>query len=131
MAKNAFCTTVWVTYARTVKEGLEEYRQLAELGASQAAIDDFVVPCEEAFRNIIETELTSHMNNIHANNNNSDSIGSFNRSSSKGRDSDCGTGCGNNSTKLSVFCPIWKDPWMAVGSGKFGFLKINSGKQCT
>lgn len=85
---------VWVTYARTVEEGLEEFRQLAELGASGDAIDEFLVPCEEAFL------LTEKKDEPKA--------------------------------KTTVFCPIWKDPWMAVGGDTYchDMLVVCGGTNC-
>lgn len=41
---------VWVTYPRTVLEGARLLRELAELGATEAAIERSVVPVEEAIR---------------------------------------------------------------------------------
>jgi ABC-type hemin transport system substrate-binding protein len=39
---------VWVTYPRTLRDGVVLLRELAGLGASPAAVKDVVVPCEEA-----------------------------------------------------------------------------------
>ncbi len=39
---------VWVTYPRTVRDGVTVLRELARLGASSAAIEEVVAPCERA-----------------------------------------------------------------------------------
>jgi len=39
---------VWVTYPRSVRDGVTLLRELSGLGASAAAIDSVVVPCERA-----------------------------------------------------------------------------------
>lgn len=89
---------VWVTYARTVEEGLEEFRMLADLGAPDDAVEEFLVPCEEAFRSVQSLKE--------------------NKGSAKSRS--------------SFFCPIWKDPWMAVGGDTYcsDILEVCGGTNC-
>jgi ABC-type hemin transport system substrate-binding protein len=67
---------VWVTYPRTVADGVALLRELAEIGAEPAAFRQVVEPVEAAYRDA-RTQPPA------------------------------GTS--------RVFCPIWKDPWMAVG----------------
>jgi ABC-type Fe3+-hydroxamate transport system substrate-binding protein len=67
---------VWVTYPRTLHDGAALLRELAGLGASEAAVRAVVEPVEAAVASL---------------------------------DTDPPT------RRVRVFCPIWKDPWMAVG----------------
>jgi len=71
---------VWVTYPRTVREGAELLREVAELGASPEAFANVVVP---VLASVAEAESASH------------------------------------APATPVFCPIWKDPWMAVGGNTY------------
>lgn len=71
---------VWVTYPRTVRDGVALLRELAGLGASAEAQRRVVEPVEAAFARAAATP--------------------------PGR-------------RVRVFCPIWKDPWMAVGSDTY------------
>ncbi len=67
---------VWLTYPRTVRDGVTLLRELAGLGAAPAAIASVVVPVEAA---VARAEAASI------------------------------------ERPTRVFCPIWRDPWMAVG----------------
>jgi len=67
---------VWVTYPRTVRDGVALLRELADLGATAEAVESVVGPVEEAVR-AAEVQRPSR--------------------------------------GLPVFCPVWKNPWMAVG----------------
>jgi len=67
---------VWVTFPRTVRDSVALLRELADLGATEEAVESVVRPVEEAVRTAEE------------------------RRPARG---------------LPVFCPIWKNPWMAVG----------------
>lgn len=67
---------VWVTYPRSVADGVVLLRELAGLGAGPAAIRRVVEPVEAAYQEARE---------------------------------------GRPTTSSRVFCPIWRDPWMAVG----------------
>jgi len=69
---------VWVTYPRTVREGVDLLADLASLGASEAAIAAHVAPCLAA------VEAAER------------------RREAPG-------------DRPSVFCPIWRDPWMTIG----------------
>jgi len=69
---------VWVTYPRTVREGVDLLVELASLGASEAAFEEHVAPCLSAVE-----------------------------AAEQRRDAP-----GNRPT---VFCPIWRDPWMTIG----------------
>jgi ABC-type hemin transport system substrate-binding protein len=71
---------VWVTYPRTVRDGLALMRELAALGADPAEAAACIEPLEAAFRVASEQRPA--------------------------RPTRC-------------FCPIWKDPWMAVGSDTY------------
>jgi len=71
---------VWVTYPRSVRDGAALLRELAGLGASDAAIRSVVEPVEAA-------------------------LASLDRDPPARR--------------ARVFCPIWKDPWMAVGGDTY------------
>jgi ABC-type Fe3+-hydroxamate transport system substrate-binding protein len=71
---------VWVTYPRTVDEGVALLRELGVLGGADAAIDRVVVPIEAQ---LAEAKATRPRRPVR------------------------------------VFCPIWKDPWMAVGADTF------------
>ncbi len=67
---------VWVTFPQTVRDGVALLRELADLGATEEAVESVVRPVEEAVR-AAEAQCSAH--------------------------------------GLPVFCPIWKNPWMAVG----------------
>jgi ABC-type hemin transport system substrate-binding protein len=67
---------VWVTYPRSVGEGVALLRALAELGAAPEAFRCVVEPVESACREARAARPAA---------------------------------------ASRVFCPIWKDPWMAVG----------------
>jgi ABC-type Fe3+-hydroxamate transport system substrate-binding protein len=67
---------VWVTYPRTVRDGVALLRELAGLGATPEAIAAVVVPVEAA---VARAEAAPAPR------------------------------------RVPVFCPIWRDPWMAVG----------------
>jgi len=69
---------VWVTYPRTVREGVDLLADLASLGASEAAIAAHVAPCLAA------VEAAER------------------RREAPG-------------DRPTVFCPIWRDPWMTIG----------------
>lgn len=71
---------VWVTYPRTVEDGVALLRELAVRGECAAALRDIVVP--------IEARVASARAALPA-------------------------------RPTRVFCPIWKDPWMAVGTDTF------------
>jgi len=71
---------VWVTYPRTVREGVALLRELAGLGASREALAEVVEPVERA---VAEAERA------------------------------------RPATPTRVFCPIWRDPWMSVGSDTY------------
>jgi len=70
---------VWVTYPRTVGEGVLLLEDLARIGASEEAIQRVVEPVRRAY----EAALA--------------------------RTADA---CQRRTT---VFCPIWRDPWMTIG----------------
>jgi ABC-type Fe3+-hydroxamate transport system substrate-binding protein len=67
---------VWVTYPRSVREGAELLRELAELGASPEAVSNVVEPVLAC---VAEAESAPA------------------------------------ERATPVFCPVWKNPWMAVG----------------
>ena len=67
---------VWVTYPRTVREGVALLRELAGLGASPAAIAAVVEPVEAALADAEAARVAA---------------------------------------PRRVFCPVWRDPWMAIG----------------
>ncbi len=71
---------VWVTYPRSVADGLALLRELAALGAGEAASAACIEPAERAFREALEQPPA--------------------------RPTRC-------------FCPIWKEPWMAVGTDTY------------
>jgi ABC-type hemin transport system substrate-binding protein len=71
---------VWVTYPRTVREGVDLLRELSALGASPWAIRAVVEPVEAALRQALEHPPAR---------------------------------------RSRVFCPIWKEPWMAVGADTY------------
>jgi ABC-type hemin transport system substrate-binding protein len=71
---------VWVTYPRTVADGLALMREVAALGADPAVAAACIEPLEAALRGVSERRPAQP------------------------------TRC---------FCPIWKDPWMAVGSDTY------------
>lgn len=73
---------VWVTDARTVAAGARELRELARLGATDAAVRAVVDPVVRAVESATES-----------------------RSS--------------RTDRTRVFCPIWKNPWMAVGGDTY------------
>ncbi len=81
---------VWVTYPRTVREGARLLREIAGLGASEAAIAEVVEPVE---REVAEAERRRPRRGVR------------------------------------VFCPIWKNPWMAVGEDTYAgdLLKLCGG----
>lgn len=81
---------VWVTYPRTVAEGVALLREIAALGASAARIREVVEPVEAALAQARARPLGS---------------------------------------PRRVFCPIWKDPWMAVGSDTYAddLLRLSGG----
>jgi ABC-type Fe3+-hydroxamate transport system substrate-binding protein len=70
---------IWVTYPRTVAEGVGLLEDLAALGAAETARCRVVVPVREAYE-AAERE----------------------RAASSG-------------PRPTVFCPIWRDPWMTIG----------------
>jgi ABC-type hemin transport system substrate-binding protein len=82
---------VWVTYPRTVGEGVALLRELAGLGAGPEAYREVVEPVESAYR-----EARSRP----------------------------------PAAPSRVFCPIWKDPWIAVGSDTYAddLLRICGGE---
>src|SRR5262249_43067786 len=71
---------VWVTYPRSVDEGVELLRELAELGSRAEELQSVVRPVEEAVRRA-RREAPAN--------------------------------------PVPVFCPIWRDPWMAVGGDTY------------
>jgi ABC-type Fe3+-hydroxamate transport system substrate-binding protein len=71
---------VWVTYPRTVADGAELLRELADLGATPRAIRAVVEPVEAALHDAL-----AHP----------------------------------SARPTSVFCPVWKEPWMAVGGDTY------------
>ncbi len=71
---------VWVTYPRSVGEGVSLLRELAGLGASPACTRAVVEPVERAFEAARAEPPAS---------------------------------------PTPVFCPIWRDPWMAVGADTY------------
>jgi ABC-type hemin transport system substrate-binding protein len=85
---------IWLTYPRTVREGVRLLRDLAELGATPSAIADFVVPVERAFEEAVERQLL-------------------------GRRVEPVGGSPTSAPRPKVFCPIWRDPWMTVSSDTY------------
>lgn len=81
---------VWVTFPRTVREGVQLLREVAELGAAPEAVASRVVPVERALADALEHPPAQ---------------------------------------RARVFCPIWKKPWMAVGSDTYAndLLRICGG----
>jgi len=71
---------VWVTYPRTVAEGVALLREIAGLGASAERIRQVVEPVEAAMTEAL---------------------------------------CRPAPQLTRVFCPIWKEPWMAVGADTY------------
>lgn len=71
---------VWVTYPRTVAEGVALLRELAELGGASAELESIVVPIEAR---VAAAKAAPPLR------------------------------------PTRVFCPIWKQPWMAVGADTF------------
>jgi ABC-type Fe3+-hydroxamate transport system substrate-binding protein len=71
---------VWVTYPRTVREGVSLLGELAGLGAAREAEARVVGSAQEALRAADEARPAR---------------------------------------RVRVFCPIWRDPWMAVGADTY------------
>jgi ABC-type Fe3+-hydroxamate transport system substrate-binding protein len=71
---------VWVTYPKSVREGVALLHELAALGAPPQAAARVVGPAEEALRAAEEARPAR---------------------------------------RPRVFCPIWHDPWMAVGGDTY------------
>lgn len=72
--------SVWLTYPRTVRDGVELLRALAGLGAEPETVRRVVEPVERA---LAEAEAVRPLRPVR------------------------------------VFCPIWRDPWMAVGADTY------------
>ncbi|HIF94489.1 MAG: helical backbone metal receptor [Myxococcales bacterium] len=85
---------IWLTYPRTVREGVVLFRELAELGATSSAIERIVVPVEQALKEAAERQVR--------------------------RWTEAG---GPHEPALSprprVFCPIWRDPWMTISGDTY------------
>ncbi len=71
---------VWLTYPRTVDEGVALLRELAERGGATGALESIVAPIEALVARV--------------------------KAAPPAR-------------PVRVFCPIWKGPWMAVGTDTF------------
>jgi len=88
---------VWVTYPRTVEEGVVLLEDLAALGASPAAYAEQVAPSRRA----LDEAAVAYRGG--------------------------GEGSAQGPARVpegarrgpSVFCPIWRDPWMTIGADTY------------
>jgi len=93
---------IWLTYPRTVREGVILLRQLAELGATTSAIQRVVVPVERAFEE------------AHARRADRQAERRVRRAGEVGHPSEL-----ELAPRPKVFCPIWRDPWMTISGDTY------------
>ena len=82
---------VWVTYPRSVEEGVLLLEDLAMLGASPAAHDEHVAPSRRAYDRAAAQRAARELETRRA----------------------------PGAQAPKVFCPIWRDPWMTIGSDTY------------
>ena len=91
---------VWVTYPRTVADGVALLREIAALGATPESIERWVVPAERALEDARGAR---------------DGARGPREDAHGARDQAGGGASAAATARPRVFCPIWRDPWMTIG----------------